>query len=176
MTTLIELPETEVSFTSARAGNLSVALGDLPAASILRLIQYGTRFRNDVVNSAAKAAKDAGEDEVAAAKDAAKAWDAKLLSGDWSERRGGGGARLSAFDKALRSVIAHAFMAAGVKATDADDAAKAPDEAARRYGTAVARKQDRADLETVIDETMNAWRDRAQVIVDQQAPSIEISL
>lgn len=107
----------------SRAADLdqAIAASDLPAASIEYLVQYGTRWLNDGVNSAAKTAKDAGE-SFDAAEHAAKML-ARLRAGEVGARGGGGGS-LSDMERAVREVLARQFRR-HMKAGEADKAAKA---------------------------------------------------
>ncbi len=113
----VELPDDAQATIITADGTRHV----VPANSLLYVVAYGLKQSSD----------DAGADPKKGAAGSQERLDA-LLAGK-VPAGGGGGARLSAFEKAVRTVVQTYLRQIGVKAGDAEKQARKPEAAFREY-------------------------------------------
>ncbi len=113
-----------------------VKVTDLPDASLVRIARYGKRVLNDVVNSTASRS-----DKTKAT--ICKEYIAKLVNGEVGS--GGGRARISTLERALRNVVGTYLVAAGVSNKDAAQLCKEPEKGFRLYLTKRGLKGDKLE-------------------------------
>lgn len=161
----------EFAFGAAVWNAMAEATG-LPAESLYRVFQYGTRMANDYVNGGVKRYMDEsfdkewaaenpgvaamGADRLKAAQTEAETlwgeWLDRFESGDWNKTRSRV-QRVSEDEKVARAVRATVIVkVTGLGVTKAEALARDHGESVAHIAKAIAKRDERVDLETVKDE------------------------
>lgn len=170
---LIEAGRETIAFTNGGT-DYTTRVEDLPEETLLRIFDYGKRMFNDAVNGAKHQGKDADV--------AAKEWLEKAKEGKLGTRTGG--ARLGAYDKALREIVRDYLKAAGWSAKDAAKDAKEPKvgfasmltlQISRGKGVPMAEVEDETIL-TAMEKNWPKIEAKAKAMVELQNDTLDIEI
>jgi len=156
-----------------------VSIQDLPAETIDRLLQYGTRMLNDKINS--EASKAAGEGRSYDKDEAANIWIQKAIDGKLGERT----ARASdPLTRIIKDLVVERIISLGITKADASKFAKNPAEGFRMYLELVLAAKhgctvgelDQKDVDAAVERNWPKVSEKAAQIRDIQSSGDDIEI